>query len=72
MLCYHKTNNVRRDEMKDAPILDAKFIYQSGADCQKVWRRYGWIPPTEYRTDYEFSKTHNKDQQVRGEKWMKI
>jgi hypothetical protein len=60
--------------MNKAPILElnSKFIYQSGSDCQKVWRRYGWIPPTEYRTDYEFAKTHNKDQQVKGEKWMKI
>ena len=59
---------------KVSPLMgvNSKFIYQSGADCQKVWRRYGWIPPTEYRTDYEFAKTHNKDQQVKGEKWMNI
>ena len=35
---------------------DSKFIYQSGADVQKTWRKYGWIPPTEYRDDYEFKK----------------
>ena len=29
---------------------------QSGADVQKTWRKYGWIPPTEYREDYDFGK----------------
>lgn len=32
------------------------FVYQSGADVQKTWRKYGWTPPTEYRSDYEFAK----------------
>jgi hypothetical protein len=35
---------------------DSKFVYQSGADVQKTWRKYGWIPPTEYREDYDFGK----------------
>jgi len=35
---------------------DSRFVYQSGADVQKMWRKYGWIPPTEYREDYEFVK----------------
>ena len=35
---------------------NSKFVYQSGADVQKTWRKYGWVPPSEYRTDYEFSK----------------
>lgn len=35
---------------------NSKFVYQGGADVQKIWRKYGWIPPSEYRTDYEFGK----------------
>lgn len=35
---------------------DSAFVYQGGADVQKVWKKYGWIPPSEYRTDYEFGK----------------
>jgi hypothetical protein len=35
---------------------NSAFVYQGGADVQKVWRKYGWIPPSEYRTDYEFGK----------------
>ena len=30
------------------------FKWTAGSDVQKVWRRYGWIPPTEYRDDYLF------------------
>lgn len=39
---------------------NSTFVYQSGADVQKTWRKYGWTPPTEYRTDYEFGKHKEK------------
>ena len=39
---------------------NSKFVYQSGSDVQKTWRKYGWTPPTEYRTDYEFGKHKEK------------
>lgn len=48
---------------KSAPMAvdsDSTFVYQSGADVQKTWRKYGWTPPTEYRTDFEFAKNRNK------------
>lgn len=35
---------------------DSTFVYQSGADVQKTWRKYGWTAPSEYRNDYEFAK----------------
>jgi len=44
---------------KQAPLAcdtNSTFVYQSGADVQKTWRKYGWVPPSEYRTDYEFAK----------------
>ena len=43
-------------EMPLAIDKDSAFVYQGGADVQKVWRKYGWVPPSEYRTDYEFGK----------------
>ena len=39
-----------------ATDLNSTFVYQSGADVQKTWRKYGWTPPSEYRSDYEFAK----------------
>lgn len=39
-----------------ATDLNSTFVYQSGANVQATWRRYGWVPPTEYRADYEFGK----------------
>jgi hypothetical protein len=44
---------------------NSKFIYQSGADCVKIWKRYGYVPPSEHRTDYEFGKNREKDLQVK-------
>lgn len=61
-----------KDKLPMALDKNSKFVYQGGADCQKVWRRHGWVPPTEYRTDYEFGKGRELDQRAKGEKWMKI
>jgi hypothetical protein len=35
---------------------NSKFVYRGGADVLKVWRNYGFIPPSEYRDDYLFKK----------------
>ena len=60
-----KLVGIRNEEKKKKPTtclatdLNSTFVYQSGADVQKTWRKYGWTPPSEYRSDYEFSK--NRD-----------
>jgi len=30
------------------------FKYSSGSDVQKIWKAYGWIPPSTTRNDYLF------------------
>ena len=30
------------------------FKYSSGADVQKIWKAYGWTPPSTVRNDYLF------------------
>lgn len=61
---FKKIKLVKEKEKPKAPAMaldkDSKFVYQSGADVQKTWRKYGWVPPTEYRTDYEFGKHKEK------------
>ena len=32
------------------------FRWTSGADVQAVWRKQGWVPPTEHRNDYLFKQ----------------
>lgn len=57
-----KLVGIRNEERKKKPPtsmacdLNSTFVYQSGADVQKTWRKYGWTPPSEYRSDYEFGK----------------
>lgn len=36
------------------------FKWRPGANVQAIWRKYGWVPPTEYREDYLFK--HNREE----------
>ena len=57
-----KLVGIRNEERKKKPItpmaadLNSTFVYQSGANVQATWRKYGWVPPTEYRDDFLFAK----------------
>jgi len=35
---------------------DSKFVWTKGADVMKTFKRHGFVPPSEYRTDYLFKK----------------
>ena len=37
-------------------LMNPYFVYKKGSDVQLLWRKHGWVPPTEYRNDYEFAK----------------
>ena len=58
-------NETRKKKIdRQAPMavdLNSTFVYQTGSDVQRTWSKYGWTPPTEYRSDYEFAK--NRDGQ---------
>jgi len=36
--------------------LNSKFVYSKGSDVMKTFKRYGFVPPSEYREDYLFKK----------------
>lgn len=36
--------------------LNSNFKYTPGGNAQAIWRKYGWMPPTEYRNDYLFKQ----------------
>ena len=42
----------RRQAM--ATDTNSKFVYTGGSDVMKTFKRYGFVPPTEYRDDYLF------------------
>lgn len=35
-------------------LFDPSFVFTKGADVMRTWKRYGFVPPTEYRNDYQF------------------
>jgi hypothetical protein len=35
---------------------NSRFVWTTGADVMKTWKRHGFRPPTEYRNDYFFKK----------------
>jgi hypothetical protein len=42
---------------------NSKFVYSNGADVMKTFKRYGFVPPSEYREDYLFKKNReNKNE----------
>jgi hypothetical protein len=45
---------------------DSKFVWTIGADVMKTFKRFGFIPPTEYRNDYLFKV--NRDANNDGNK----
>jgi hypothetical protein len=55
-------NTEQKPRQKAIPgtLFDPTFVYRKGADVATTWRRYGWTPPTEYRTDYEFKKNRER------------
>ena len=53
---FSPTKETVEERLPLAIDTNSKFVYKSGADVQQTWRKYGWTPPSEYRTDYEFAK----------------
>lgn len=45
---------VFEDKGTEHPMDNFKWV--AGADAQKIWRKYGWVPPTEVRNDYLFKQ----------------
>jgi hypothetical protein len=48
------TINTEASMEKLAIAPKSSFKYSSGADVQKVWKAYGWTPPSTVRNDYLF------------------
>jgi hypothetical protein len=47
------------EQPKKPPMMlerGSKFVYTKGSDVMKTFKRHGFVPPTEYRTDYLFKK----------------
>ena len=49
-------NEPQKQSFQYAVESNSKFVWTTGADVQKIWRKYGWTPPSEYRNDYLFKK----------------
>jgi len=45
-----------------AKVFDPNFVYVDAehTDLRNTWRKLGWTPPTEYRTDYNFGKQEKR------------
>lgn len=49
-------NEPHKSPFQYAVETNSKFVWTTGADVQKIWRKHGWTPPSEYRNDYLFKK----------------
>jgi hypothetical protein len=41
----------------------SSFKYTPGGNAQALWRKYGWVPPSEYRDDYLFKQNREVSEQ---------
>jgi hypothetical protein len=49
----------KKVEPKKLPLAtdrDSKFVWTSGSDVMKTFKKYGFVPPSEVRNDYLFKK----------------
>jgi hypothetical protein len=60
IITLRKLKSVEANEVVNKPPLaierGSKFVYSNGSDVMKTFKRYGFVPPSEYRNDYLFKK----------------
>ena len=58
MMRKFKAVDTVKQEPKPSMVLDknSKFVYKRGSDVMKTFKKYGFVPPSEYRNDYLFKK----------------
>jgi len=59
----------RPKERKLPMMIDtnSKFVYTGGSDVLKTFKRYGFVPPTEYRDDYLFKINRDANREEKDE-----
>jgi hypothetical protein len=59
-ITLRKLKSVEANEIVSKPPLaierGSKFVYSNGSDVMKTFKRFGFVPPSEYRNDYLFKK----------------
>jgi hypothetical protein len=60
LITLRKLKSVDASEVVSKPPLaierGSKFVYSNGSDVMKTFKRFGFVPPSEYRNDYLFKK----------------
>ena len=60
MKLFRKIKMVEKVEKPERKVMaidkNSTFVYTGGADVMKTFRRYGFTPPSETRTDFLFAK----------------
>ena len=51
--------NVRKPALIAEP--KSTFVYTSGADVMATFRKHGFVPPSEVRTDYLFGSNRRRE-----------
>jgi len=51
--------NVRKRTLIGEP--KSTFVYTSGADVMATFRKHGFVPPSEVRTDYLFGSNRRRE-----------
>jgi hypothetical protein len=57
------TRQESKPEPKHSLAIDTNstFVYRGGSDVMTTWKKTGWIPPSETRTDFLFKKNRDNN-----------
>ena len=57
-----------KEKGKDMAIdTNSKFVYTGGSDVLKTFKKYGFVPPTDYRDDYLFKLNRDANREEKDE-----
>jgi len=61
ILPQQESKSEREAKRSLATDTNSTFVYRGGSDVMTTWKKTGWIPPSETRTDFLFKRNRDNN-----------